>query len=70
MFRFSDFGNREFIKEANTMYDLEHKNIVKLLSVYPTGGEMGLITEFMKDGSLLQFLRGNRAYTLTLLYLI
>ena len=48
---------REFEKELSIMKSLRHEKIVKLWCVCTKGEPILLVTEFMKNGSLLKYLK-------------
>lgn len=50
----------DFIDEAKTMVKLNHENLVKLYGVCTKKKPILIITEFMKYGALLQYLRRNK----------
>lgn len=47
----------EFLKEANVMKKMRHENLVQLLAICTRDKPMFIITEFMANGCLLDFLR-------------
>lgn len=47
----------DFIDEAKVMTKLQHENLVKLYGVCTTRKPLLIVTEFMKHGALLSFLR-------------
>eukprot|EP00042_Codosiga_hollandica_P058925 m.895756 g.895756 ORF g.895756 m.895756 type:complete len:756 (-) comp60001_c0_seq1:180-2447(-) len=49
----------EFLKEANVMKRMKHPNLVQLIGVCTTEHPMFIITEFMCNGNLLDFLRND-----------
>ncbi|XP_071119659.1 tyrosine-protein kinase STK-like [Haliotis cracherodii] len=51
---------KEFIREARTMNKLRHVRLVQLLAVCTNCEPVLLITEYMANGSLLDFLRRDR----------
>ena len=49
--------NEDFLVEASIMASLSHPNLVKLIGVSVDQTSMYIITEFMENGSLLEYLR-------------
>ncbi|XP_026481739.1 tyrosine-protein kinase-like, partial [Ctenocephalides felis] len=47
----------DFEQEASIMKTMKHKNILSLLGICQTKEELYIITEYMKNGSLLSYLR-------------
>ena len=47
----------EFLKEAELMKKIQHKNLVKLMGVCTRESPIYIITEFMPLGNLLEYLR-------------
>lgn len=47
----------DFLREANVMKELKHKNLVQLLGVCTREAPFYIITEFMEGGNLLEHLR-------------
>eukprot|EP00051_Salpingoeca_urceolata_P018662 m.264115 g.264115 ORF g.264115 m.264115 type:complete len:686 (-) comp19247_c6_seq8:39-2096(-) len=47
----------EFMKEANVMKKMRHPNLVQLLGVCTTQRPMFIVTEFLPNGNLLDYLR-------------
>ncbi|XP_026481737.1 tyrosine-protein kinase SRK3-like [Ctenocephalides felis] len=47
----------DFEQEASIMKTMRHKNILSLLGICQTKEELYIITEYMKNGSLLNYLR-------------
>lgn len=47
----------EFLKEAELMKKIQHKNLVKLIGVCTRESPIYIITEFMPLGNLLEYLR-------------
>ncbi|EGD72947.1 TK/SFK-SRC protein kinase [Salpingoeca rosetta] len=47
----------EFLKEAQLMKKLKHDNLVRLYAVCSIGEPIFIITEFMKNGALLEYLK-------------
>ena len=47
----------DFLREANVMKKLQHKNLVQLLGVCTREAPFYIITEFMEGGNLLEYLR-------------
>lgn len=47
----------KFLDEAKIMRDLSHKNIVRLYGVCTNEGPILIVTEFMANGCLLNYLR-------------
>lgn len=47
----------DFLREANMMKQLKHKNLVQLLGVCTREAPFYIITEFMEGGNLLDYLR-------------
>jgi serine/threonine protein kinase len=54
----NDVRYREFLKELEIMKKLRHEKIVKLWCVCTQGEPIYLVTEYMVNGSLLKYLRG------------
>ncbi|RWS30532.1 Tyrosine-protein kinase Btk29A-like protein [Leptotrombidium deliense] len=52
-------SEQEFIEEAKTMTKLQHTNLVQLYGVCIEHRPICIVTEFMKYGSLLSYLRKN-----------
>jgi len=50
----------DFIDEAKTMMQLQHNNLVRLLGVCTQRRPILILTEFMKNGALLQYLRRHK----------
>ena len=48
----------DFLREAQIMKTLRHKNIIELYAVCTSEEPIYIITELMKKGSLLQYFRG------------
>jgi serine/threonine protein kinase len=48
---------KAFLQEAEIMHTLNHPNILPLLAVCTENEPLYIITELMKEGSLLEFLR-------------
>lgn len=55
---------QDFLNEAQIMRTMEHPNIIKLLAVCTKKEPIYIITELMKKGSLLEYLKSKS----TLLY--
>lgn len=53
-----------FLEEARVMKSLQHKNIVQLMAVCSEEEPIFIVTEFMKNGSLLDYLRKDEKETL------
>ena len=53
----------EFLEEAITMHKLSHKHIVQILGVVTRSEPILVITEFMRQGSLLDILHTKRDLT-------
>eukprot|EP00063_Salmo_salar_P036768 XP_014011603.1 PREDICTED: tyrosine-protein kinase SRK3-like isoform X1 [Salmo salar] len=51
---------QDFLNEAQIMRTMEHPNIIKLLAVCTKKEPIYIITELMKKGSLLEYLKKNR----------
>ena len=49
----------EFLEEATLMKKLRHQNLIQLYAVCTKKEPIYIITEFMKHGSLLEYLRGD-----------
>ena len=49
----------DFLKEAALMKKLKHQNLIQLYGVCTKEGPIYIITELMKHGSLLEYLRGD-----------
>ena len=47
----------DFLREANVMKKLKHKNLVQLIGVCTREAPFYIITEFMEGGNLLEYLR-------------
>jgi fyn-related kinase len=56
--KFESMEVKEFMSEAQIMKTLRHKNLVQLYGVCTRGLPIYIITELMKNGSLLDYLRG------------
>lgn len=54
----------DFIDEAKTMVKLNHPNLVKLYGVSTTKKPILIITEYMKNGALLHYLKRNKHHLL------
>jgi len=52
-------GAQEFLKEATLMKQLRHPKLVQFYAVCAKEEPIYIITELMKQGSLLEYLRGN-----------
>lgn len=50
-------SKEDFKREADTMKKLRHKKLVALYGICITGDDIWIITEYIKNGSLLDFLR-------------
>ncbi|KAL7077789.1 hypothetical protein ACQ4LE_003026 [Meloidogyne hapla] len=50
-------SSEDFISEANTMKQCQHPNLVRLFAVCTKEEPFYIITEYMKNGNLLDFLR-------------
>ncbi|ULU10069.1 hypothetical protein L3Y34_014422 [Caenorhabditis briggsae] len=50
-------ANNQFLEEAKTLTKLAHQNVICLLAVCATDKPFLIITEFMKNGSLLSWLQ-------------
>jgi serine/threonine protein kinase len=51
---------QDFIDEAKTMMQLQHNNLVRLLGVCTKQRPILILTEFMKNGALLQYLKRHK----------
>ncbi|EDQ92991.1 uncharacterized protein MONBRDRAFT_44322 [Monosiga brevicollis MX1] len=51
---------KDFMKEADIMKRMRHPNLVRLLGVCTRGGPLFIVTEFMNNGNLLDFLQSER----------
>ncbi|XP_066300499.1 uncharacterized protein [Branchiostoma lanceolatum] len=60
----------QFLKEADTMKKLQHRNIVQLLGVCTKEDPIYIITEFVCNGSLEHYLRHGEGHRLELIDLI
>jgi serine/threonine protein kinase len=49
---------KDFLAEAEIMKKLRHQNLIQLYAVCTKEKPICLITELMKNGSLLEYLRG------------
>ena len=47
----------DFLREANLMKKLKHKNLVQLIGVCTREAPLCIIMEFMEEGNLLDYLR-------------
>lgn len=58
-----NMDQQRFLEEADIMHRMNHPRIVRLLAVcsFPSNEPVLLVTEFMENGSLKQFLRGSTA---------
>ena len=52
----SEQEQEAFIQEARIMHTLSHRNVVQILGVV-TDGELQLVSEFMPNGAVLDYLR-------------
>ena len=62
----------EFLKEAAVMKEIKHPNLVQLLGVCTREPPFYIITEFMVNGNLLDYLRSTKGKELdavTLMYM-
>jgi serine/threonine protein kinase len=50
-------SSEDFISEANTMKQCQHPNLVRLFAVCTKEEPFYIITEYMKNGNLLDYLR-------------
>lgn len=50
---------KDFLEEAHTMKKLRHPKLVQLYAVCTLAEPIYIITELMKNGSLLEYLQGN-----------
>lgn len=48
---------KDFLAEARTMHELRHRKLVRLLAVCSSDEPIYIVTEFMANGALLDFLR-------------
>ena len=48
---------KDFLEEATLMKEMKHSNLVQLLGVCTREPPFFIITEFMSNGNLLDFLR-------------
>ncbi len=62
-----DESMRELLYEAHIMTRLKHANLLRIIGVTFFGDkqQLSLVTDFMKNGSLLDYLRKNREIFLT-----
>jgi serine/threonine protein kinase len=51
----------DFLREAEIMHKLRHKKLVSLLAVCSRDEPIWIITELMSNGSLLDFIRKDKA---------
>ncbi|UJR10881.1 hypothetical protein I4U23_015068 [Adineta vaga] len=58
----NDHQMQELLQEADTMTHLKHPNLLRIigLSFFGDGQKLSLITDFMKKGSLLDYLKNRR----------
>ena len=49
----------DFVKEAQVMKKIHHPNLLQLYAVCTLEEPIYIVTELMKHGSLLEFLRGS-----------
>ena len=64
---------KDFLAEAQIMKKLRHPKLIQLYAVCTQDEPIYIITELMKNGSLLEFLQGNSGFPLlffTIVYLI
>ena len=57
MFQEDAMALHDFLAEAAIMKDLHHKNLVQLLGVCTREAPFYIITEYMCNGNLLEYLR-------------
>jgi serine/threonine protein kinase len=50
----------EFLAEASIMKEMKHTNLVQLLGICTREPPYYIITEYMPNGNLLEYLRGNQ----------
>lgn len=50
---------KDFLAEAQIMKKLRHNNLIQLFAVCTVEEPIYIITELMKQGSLLDYLQGN-----------
>ena len=56
----------DFVKEAQVMKKIHHPNLLQLYAVCTLEEPIYIVTELMKHGSLLEFLRGPSGQTVQL----
>lgn len=66
----SQKAKSDFLTEASIMGQFEHENVIKLLGVVTKSEPVMIVTEYMLNGSLDQFLKKNDNGSITLLHLI
>ncbi|XP_065886239.1 tyrosine-protein kinase TXK-like isoform X2 [Dysidea avara] len=57
MMKEGSMNEDDFIEEAQVMKNFDHENLVKLYGVCSQQGPIFIVTELMKNGALLQYLR-------------
>ena len=53
-------SNQDFLAEAQTLKKLQHEKIIQLYAVCSVGEPVYIVTELMKNGTLLDYLKGRR----------
>ena len=61
---------KDFLAEAQIMKTLKHPKLIQLYAVCTQDEPIYIVTELMRNGSLLEFLRGDKGHALTLPQLI
>ncbi len=56
----------DFVKEAQVMKKIHHPNLLQLYAVCTLEEPIYIVTELMKHGSLLEFLRGPNGHSVQL----
>ena len=64
MLKSGTMTSEKLLEEAKKMHKLRHDKVVTLIAVCSIGDPIYIITEFMENGSLVDFLRSeaNRPY--------
>lgn len=62
--------SKNFVAEASTMKDLKHSKVIQLYAVCTLEEPFCIITELMRDGRLLDFLKSPRGQQLKLNVLV
>lgn len=60
----------DFVKEAQVMKKIHHPNLLQLYAVCTVQEPIYIVTELMKHGSLLEFLRGPKKVEIKLQQMI